>query len=217
MLFGQAPASFNLADLTRESGPGARHSPVQRELKRLMAEGLVRRRPSHGRQGTRYMADPSAHGYLELRRLVLVTTGLGARIGEVVDRIDPHALVWLHGPYTEEAAPLIAPRVVALTAEARQVRRQLQALEMEPGRRLILDVMSTDEWSFRVERREMRALAIRRSQRLWLRGDGNALRRAERWSTDSRRSAREAIRNWREELSDEWDEDFDPDAPVDRF
>lgn len=179
-----------------------------------MAAGLVREIRTPGRRlGLRYQADPSAPGYLELRRFALVTIGIGARIRAVVAGIDPRALAWLHGPDTERADRIIRVRVAVITSSARRMRQELLSTELEPLQTLVLDAMSIAEWVTRLQRREMRLLAIRRAQRLWLLGDGQRLRRYERSEIDSRETLKRVIANWREELSDGWDEDYDPSLP----
>lgn len=140
-------------------------------------------------------------------------SGMGARIREASMAVDPKALLWIHGPYAEIPSTLAAIRVAAIAREPRALRERLREFSAAPGmeqRRFILDVMSIAEWVTRLQKREMRLVAIRRAQRLWLMGDGEALRRSERSEMTSRETLQHAIKNWREELSDEWDEDFDP-------
>jgi hypothetical protein len=134
---------------------------------------------------------------------------------EAATAVDANALVWMHGPYAEVPSPLATIRLAAITRESRVMRERLRELGSEPDmmrHRLVIDSMSIDEWVTRLEKREMRLLAIRRAQRLWLLGDTEALRRLERNEIEARRTLKHAIENWREELSDEWDEDFDPFA-----
>ena len=209
-LFGEDAHAYSLSDLSRRSG--LRHSAVLRELTRLVRSGLVRRWTWDDTDPSpKYEADRSSPGYQELRRLVLVRTGRAARIRESLAAADARQLAWIHGPYAELMLPFAhGLRVVAITRVQREVRDALRRAEERIHRRIAADVMSIEEWTSRLQSRDMRLLSVRRAQRLWLLGDGEALRRAERTAIVSRSALKNAIENWREELSDEWDEDFDP-------
>lgn len=211
-LFGDDPRPRAISDLARATG--ADYSAIRREVLALVRDGVLRPARSDRKLGPVYEGDPEFPGHLELRRLVLVTEGLPARIREAIAAVDPRALGWLYGRDAESASFMPVVRLAAITRDARGVRERLQAIETEPGQRLALEAMSIDEWTYRLERREMRVLAIRRAQRLWLLGDGEALRTLESSAIGGRRIWRDAIKNWREELSDDWDDDFDPFAPV---
>jgi len=51
-------------------------------------------------------------------------------------------------------------------------------------------------------------------RKLWIIGNWEELTRRERAEIESKLLLQTVRRNWREELSDEWDEDWDPDAPI---
>lgn len=211
-LFGEAARPRSVSSLARIAG--ARHFAVQKELARLRAAGVIRERPLERKAGPLYEADPRSPGHLELCRYFRVTGGTPARIREAIALLDPVQLAWVYGPYAE-GTPGPAPIcVVSISREPRRVREAIRGVECPPGRPLVVDAVSIAEWTYRLERRELRVLAIRRAPRLWLIGDPTELRRRERSEIASRKSRQDAIRNWREELSDDWDENFDPYAPA---
>lgn len=186
-------------------------SAAEREVRRLIATGVIRADPrSSRRQGPRYEPDPAFPGHLELRRLVVVSAGIAGEIRRAILPLDPEQLAWIHGEYAERPSVLVPIRVCAITGQPRQVRDGLQAYAREAARRLVIDVMSLPEWTRRLERREIRIRAIRHAQRLWLLGDGELLRRRERDEMSFHRTWKEAIKNWRDEV--DWDEDYDPFA-----
>jgi hypothetical protein len=201
-------------ELARSSG--VHHSAVRREVLRLVGEGILRRWPHSEDPRPKYDADPAFPAYLQLRRLMCLLSGPAVRFREAATKIDPSALLWIHGPYAEAPATLAPIRLAAIARQPRLLRKRLHEVGGDPEmvrRRLIVDAMSIEEWVTRLEKREMRLLAIRRAQRLWIVGDGDSLRRRERAEIEARTTLKNAIKNWREELSDEWDENWDPFDP----
>ncbi len=158
-----------------------------------------------------FEADPSFPGHLELRRFVLVTVGDAGRIRRAIAPVDPDQLAWIHGPYAEATSFVRAIRVAAITREPRAVRDQLASV-IDLHRPVAVDAMTIKEWSVRLTQREMRILAVRRATRLWLIGNDDLLRRRERRELEWRETWKQALANWKDEV--EWDEDYDPFAPV---
>ncbi len=74
--------------------------------------------------------------------------------------------------------------------------------------------MSLREWVARLEKGELFLRHARRVRKLWVLGSWEALVSRERAELESKRLLRSVVGNWREELSDEWDEDWDPFAPL---
>lgn len=183
---------------------------IRRELESLTRAGLVRRaeytRSDHSRL---FEMDPAFPGYPDLRRAVLVMTGPPAAIRRSVAPIDPRQLAWIHGPYAEGPVPLWRIRLLVITSRPRQIRRAFEKVQHELGARPMADVMSIAEWVTRLQQRDLRVRAIRRSVRMWLLGSDEALRNAERHEIERRDLWKAAMENWRDEY--EWD----ADDPVD--
>lgn len=212
-LFGDDALPRSVTELARAAGLS--HSAMHNEVSALLAAGVIRRRP--GDRRPKYVADRSFPAAVEISRVVCLLAGTAARLREAAAAVDARSLVWIHGPYAELPSVNASLRIAAITEERRALRSALEGAAVHPRRRPSIDVMSIAEWVVRLRQRDMRLLAIRRAQRLWVLGDGDQLRRQERGEMEARDILKRAIANWREELSDEWDEDFDPDAPVDRY
>ncbi|MGH2378272.1 MAG: hypothetical protein ACRDGT_07320 [Candidatus Limnocylindria bacterium] len=73
--------------------------------------------------------------------------------------------------------------------------------------------MSAAEWVTRLTRRDVLVHSARRGRKTWIRGCSSQLVRLERAQQDARTTFDNAVANWRDELSDDWDEDWDPIAP----
>ncbi len=87
LLYGHADREFYLRQIVRASGGGL--GAVQRELKQLVAAGLIRRTPRD--KQVYFQADPDCPVFEELRSLVVKTAGvadvLKAGLGPLADRI----------------------------------------------------------------------------------------------------------------------------------
>ena len=87
LLYGHPEEEYYLRQVIRAAGVG--QGTVQRELKRLVAAGLVRRR-AHGRQ-VYFQANPDSPVYPELRGLLMKTAGaadvLRRALAPLADRI----------------------------------------------------------------------------------------------------------------------------------
>lgn len=210
-LFTETGGSRSVSDLARAAG--VNWSAADREVRRLVAQGIIRRMPAVSRkQGPLFEADPSFPGHLDLRRFILVAAGDAGRMRRAIAPLDPQQLAWIHGPYAETTSFIRPIRLAVITRETRAVRDRLSSVERDLHRPLALDVVTMDEWALRLARREMRVLAIRRATRLWLIGDDDLLRRRERMAATDHVAWKQALANWREEA--EWDEDFDPFAVI---
>lgn len=80
---------------------------------------------------------------------------------------------------------------------------------------LRLHCMSGREWITRLTKGDVSIRAARRGRKTWILGSWEELVRRERAELDSKRLLLSAQAEWREELSDEWDEDWDPFADLD--
>ena len=97
------------------------------------------------------------------------------------------------------------------TAPKSLVRLQLAKLT-DPS--TDLHVMSVNEWVTRLDKGDVFLRRARRARKLWIVGNWDELTRRERAEIESKKLLQVVRRNWREELSDEWDEDWDPAAAV---
>lgn len=75
--------------------------------------------------------------------------------------------------------------------------------------------MSLREWIARLEKGDVDLRRARRARKLWILGSWDELVERERAQLESTRTLKRVLANWREELSDEWDEEWDPtSAPI---
>lgn len=212
-----------LAELLAESsGPrstsalaraaGVRPFAVRRELASLIEAGVIRRSAHEVRVGSPlHEADPSYPGFLELQRLVRITCGVAGLVRRAIQPLDVDQLAWIHGPYAEGRTVSRRLSVAVITRRRRQVAERLREVQRDIGWAIIAEVATIAEWVLRLERREMRARAIRRRARMWLLGSEEILRQRERSEILRRETWKHALENWRDEY--EWDEDFDPSDP----
>ncbi len=200
--------------MPNELGRVARHprQVVNRELKRLAAAGLIRAKVSGGKR--HYEADRDGPVSRELFRLVRQTRGRIPRIR--------HALVALRSPTVAWVA------AAAPSHRAGPWRRKLELIVLTGAPRSLVRVqladlvdhatevtcMSVREWVARLEKRDVLLRRARREHKLWVLGDWEVLVSRERAVLESDRLLRHALANWRDELSDEWDEDWDPSTPI---
>ena len=98
--------------------------------------------------------------------------------------------------------------VVVLTSAPRSLVRVQLANLVDP--RTEIHPMSVNEWVARLDRGDVFLRQARRARKLWIVGDWEELVRRERAAIESKKLLQTVRRNWREELSDEWDEDWDP-------
>ncbi len=73
-----------------------------------------------------------------------------------------------------------------------------------------LHCMSAREWVARLDRGDVELRRVRRSRKVWVLGSWAELVSRERVVIEARRTLEHATANWREELSDDWDDDWHP-------
>lgn len=204
-LLREGDGARTAAELTRAAG--VKGFGVRREIRRLLDAGLIRKAPIHTSR-VHYQVDPSFTGLPELRRFVRITAGTAGRIRRALLEIDDDQLAWAYGRYAVSSFDSFVIDLVVLTRQKRKVVKSLASLTT--GHQIRPLVVSVAEWVNRLEKKELRTRAIRRSYRLWILGDDEQLVREEQRYISSRKTLQHAIANWREELSDEWDDDWDP-------
>jgi len=205
-LFGARFRSWMPSDLGR-----AARQPrqlVHRELKRLASTGMIRSRVADGQRV--YEADPTAPVTRELARLVRQTRGRLPRIRHALVDLRSPTLAWVIAA-TEGGRSGRSDLIVLTGAPRSLVHVQLADLL---DRETKVHCMSLREWVARLEKGELFLRHARRVRKLWVLGSWEALVSRERAELESKRLLRSVVGNWREELSDEWDEDWDPFAPL---
>lgn len=188
---------------------------VHRELKRLAAAGVVRVSKAAGRR--QYERDVDTPVARELVRLIRQTRGRIPRIR--------HALVSLRSP---SLAWLVAAPAGAAIGSGRRGERTAHLFVLTGAPRSLVRVqlanivdrttevhsMSVREWVARLEKGDVLLRDVRRGQKLWVLGSWETLLAREHVELGAKHRSRSAVANWRGEPSDEWDEDWDPFAPV---
>ncbi|OLC56560.1 MAG: hypothetical protein AUH85_06055 [Chloroflexi bacterium 13_1_40CM_4_68_4] len=177
-LFADPPREYYQRELARSSGLALQS--VQRELSRLDAAGLLRVRTVGGRR--LYSADPSSSVHEELRRMTAKLRGVGTRIARSLKGDDGVDLAWIFGSYaagTAQAASDVDVMVIG-TVSPDAVRRKMRESERELDRTVNEHIISPAEWRARVARADAFIRELRRSAKIWLVGNDDALHRLER-------------------------------------
>lgn len=214
-LFAATPRWWGPSEIGRASGQP--HQTASTELRRLKAAGLVRRSVTNGRG--RYhpeLEDPIA---LELARFIRQTRGRIPALRAALRSFEAPTIAWL-----SEVPVAPSPRVartpggspdaqadlfVLTSAPIRLIRSALVAAD---GPDVRIRAMSAAEWTARLARRDVLIHAARRAPKTWVRGCPRELARWERAQRDARATLDNALANWRDQLSELWDEEWDPVA-----
>lgn len=183
---------------------GRSHSPIHRELRRLATAGLIRIRRDAGPR--RYEVELETPVAREIRRLVLQTRGRVPKVRHALVQLRARTISWSVAPKTGGGRALI----VLTSAPKSLVRVQLANLVDTATE---VHCMSVSEWVARLDKGDVFLRHARRARKLWIVGDQEELARRERAEIDSKKMLQAVRRNWREELSDEWDDDWDPFEP----
>lgn len=205
VVFGGRARSWKPMEL--EAVTGRSHAPIYRELVRLVAAGLLRRQ---ARSPHQFEVDADTPVSREIRRLVLQTRGRVPKLRHALVQLRGRTVAWAVGG-SLRGTPGRSALIVLTSAPKSLVRVQLAKLT---GAGTEVHVMSMSEWVTRLDKGDVFLRQARRARKLWIVGNWDELTRRERAEIDSKRLLQTVRRNWREELSDEWDEDWDPAAPV---
>lgn len=186
---------------------GRAHPHIYRELRRLVDVGLLRK---HSNGSPAFEPDMDAPVAREIRRLVLQTRGRVPRLRRALVQLRGRTVAWAVGG-SLRGTPGRSALIVLTSAPKSLVHVQLAGLTEAATE---LHVMSVAEWVTRLDKGDVFLRRARRARKLWVVGNWDELTRRERAEVDSKKLLRTVLRNWREELSDEWDEDWDPAAPI---
>jgi hypothetical protein len=125
-------------------------------------------------------------------------------------------VAWLvHGQVVDPVArsrPARKAALIVLTGAPKSLVR-VQLLRVS-GDEIELHCMSLREWVTRLDKGDLALRQARRARKLWVLGSWDELVAREHHEMEARRTLKVALANWREALSDDWDEDWDPFAPV---
>lgn len=190
---------------------------MNRELRRLTAAGLVRATgPSGAREYEAKTDDPVVR---DLARFVGQTRGRVPRIRRALEALRSPVLAFAVRKRRVAAteAPLGIHRgeldlIVLANAPKALIRVQLAGV----GDGVTVHPMTIREWLARLRKGDVFVRRARRSRKLWLLGSWDQLVERERAQLESTRTLEAAMSDWREELSDEWDEAWDPFSEVAR-
>ncbi|MBI2324268.1 MAG: hypothetical protein HYY42_05335 [Chloroflexi bacterium] len=211
-LFGARRRPWRPAELGRLTRRP--HQLIVRELRRLATAGLLRTAVLDGKR--HYEPDPDGPVVRELARLILQTRGRVPRIRHVLVGLRTRTIAWAVAgsavPGTGSVTSTRGSALIVLTSAPRSlVRVQLANVA---DRDMEIHCMSVREWVARLEKGDVFLRRARRARKLWVLGGRDDLVSRERAEIESKKLLRSTRGNWREELSDEWDEDWDPFAPV---
>lgn len=205
-MFGGRSRSWRPLELERATRRP--HSPIYRELRRLATAGLLHVTLREGKR----TYEPDADGPVarELTRLVLQTRGRVPKVRHALIQLRSRTIAWACGSAVGPARGRSA--LIVLTGAPKSLVRVQLANLIEPTTEL--HCMSVPEWVARLEKGDLLVTRARRARKLWILGSWEELTSRERSELGSKELLRTVRRNWREELSDEWDEDWDPFARV---
>lgn len=188
---------------------------MNRELRRLTAAGLVRATgPSGAREYEAKTDDPVVR---DLARFVGQTRGRVPRIRRALEALRSPVLAFAvrKRRVTATEAPRGTHRgeldlIVLANAPKALIRVQLAGV----GDGVTVHPMTIREWLARLRKGDVFVRRARRSRKLWVLGSWDQLVERERAQLGSTRTLEAAMSDRREELSDEWDEAWDPFSAI---
>lgn len=187
-----------------------RSQVISREMRRLADLGFLK--PGSKDRERLYRADMADPVVRELAGFVRQTRGSVPSIRQALSRLRSPVLAWIVGPRALRSSPVSVETsdLIVLTGAPRSLV-QLQ-LAGTTGPSVNVHCMSMREWIVRLEKGDVLIRQVRRARKQWIVGGWEQLVQKERAQIEAARTLRAALSNWREDLSDEWDEDWDPSA-----
>jgi len=182
-LFSATERGFYQQELSRVTGLPL--AAIQRELRRLGAAGIVDVQVVAGRRV--FSASHNSAIYAELRSMILKSRGAPAVLQRALAERRSIELAWIFGSVaTGSASATSDVDLMVLGAESsRALRVALLHVERELGSSVNEHVMTTNEWSARLRKRDPFISNVRAGPKLWIVGDETTLR-----GLDSRRPRR---------------------------
>lgn len=193
-LFRDGARLWTLTELSRRAGQP--HQLVLRELDHLAAASVVDVTTFNGKRRYELRRDAITSG---LRGFVRQTRGRVPAVRAALGRLHLRSISWLGG----------SRLFVLSSAPKRVVRREVAG---PCGESVAIECMSVSEWLARIQKGDVLLRQARRAPKVWVVGTWADLVAAERATISARGTLRAALENWREQLSDEWDDDWDPAA-----
>ncbi len=168
-LFGERGRPFYQTELVRATGLPL--NAVQRELKRLVAAGLVRRDVATGRRV--YQADARSAVYDELSSMIRKLRGPATVIRDALAVRSAVDLAFVFGSFASGTATASSDvDLMVLTADSsRVIRTALGRAERDLSRTINEHVMSTTEWKTRLRKKDPFISNVRQGPKAWVRGD----------------------------------------------
>jgi predicted nucleotidyltransferase len=150
---------------------------VQRELKRLVAAGLVKREVTTTRPV--YSADTSSAVYDELASMIRKLRGPATVIRDALAVRSSVDAAFVFGSFAagEATANSDVDLMVLTHDSARAIRTALGRAERDLGRTINEHVLTTGEWGRRLRRKDPFITNVRGGPRTWVVGDDDALGR----------------------------------------
>ncbi len=183
---------------------------VLRELEWLVDVGIVSLRILDGKRA--YEVDGKSPLTRQLGQFVRQARGCVPEMRRALQRLSLPVTAWSTraAPAVNGGTAIDPPRSdLIVLSYAPKSLIQVQ-LANAAGRDIRVYPMSVAEWMARLQKGEVVARRARRARKLWVVGSWEELIRLERHYLESKRTLQAAMTDWREELSDEWDEDWDP-------
>ena len=231
VLFSSPGRIWRPAHLARATGQDP--EATRQQIRRLTAAGVLIETLLDGHRDYRVdLQDPATR---DLARYVQQTRGLIPDVRAVLRSLRVPIIAWTVAASRQRIGPA-APRasgahvarmnghifpsvnaplgrylelVVLTSAPKALVTVQLSGHLSE---QCALTVLTIGEWLKALETGDAFLRNCRRARKLWVLGSWDDLIRREHAELELRDTRRAVLTNWREELSDEWDEDWDPSA-----
>jgi len=171
-LFTERDRAFYQRELARATGLPI--AAVQRELKRLVASGLVGAATAGGRRV--YSADPRSAIYDEISSIVRKLRGPAVSLRPALKGHEVE-LAFVFGSFASGSATASSDVDVMVLggASARALRSALARADRALGRSVNEHVMTKDEWRARLRKRDPFLTNVRSSPKLWVIGNEDGL------------------------------------------
>ena len=171
-LFTERDRAFYQRELARATGLPI--AAVQRELKRLVASGLVGAATAGGRRV--YSADPRSAIYDEISSIVRKLRGPAVSLRPALKGHEVE-LAFVFGSFASGSATASSDVDVMVLggASARALRSALARAERALGRSVNEHLMTKDEWRARLRKRDPFLTNVRSGPKLWVIGNEDGL------------------------------------------